>query len=64
MTQPLPPIEDLDFEALMTLRRQIDTRLDTIRGEFIERAGALGLSVVNGEGKKRKRRASVQKEHD
>jgi hypothetical protein len=64
MTQPLPSIDGLDFEALTTLRLQIDARLNTIRGEFIERASALGLSVVNGDGKKRKRRASTQKEHD
>lgn len=60
----LPAIESLGFEELMALRTAIDTRLDQIRANFIDQAAALGLAVVVGNGKKRKRRPNAHKDTD
>lgn len=58
-------ISDLDAEGLLALRTKIDGRLTEIKAEFVEKAAALGLSVVDGNGKKgRKRRSNAHKESD
>lgn len=65
MTAPdLPDVAHLGSEELLALRNAIDARLAEIRAEFIEQATALGLAVVDGNAKKRKRRSSAGKEQE
>ena len=53
----IPDLTKLDYADCMTLREQIDERLDAIRDEFVAKAGALGLSLTktNGHPKRRKK---------
>lgn len=57
-------LEQMSTDQLMGLRQRIDERLETVRATFIDQAATLGLVVTNGDGKKRKRRASAHKETD
>ena len=57
MTRPLPSIEGLDHPELTQLRDQIEARLAEIRAQFIAQANTLGLSIADGTGTKRRRRA-------
>ena len=58
------PIDQLNTEQLLALRRRIDERLDVLRSAFIDQAAVLGLVVTNGDGKKRKPRANAHKQAD
>jgi hypothetical protein len=63
-TASIPEIADLNDEQLLTLRTAIDLKLDEIRADYIQRCAALGLTCSNGEGKKRKPRASAKHTRD
>lgn len=52
----LPDISRLDSEQLLSLRGEIDGRLEAIRAELIAQAQRLGLAVTNGKEKKRRGR--------
>jgi hypothetical protein len=60
----LPPLDGLDFDALVQLRDQVEARLDQLRNEFMAQANAMGLSCTLDAPKKRKRRSHQQKESD
>lgn len=61
----LPDISHFGHAELLALRTAVDQRLDRIRADFIEKAAALGLAVVDGNCKKaRKRRSSASKESE
>jgi hypothetical protein len=65
MTTPdLPDVTQLSSEQLLALRATIDTRLNEMRADFMEKAATLGLAVVESSSKKRKRRSSAHKEHE
>jgi len=57
MTTPdLPNISDLDSKQLLALREVVNVRLEEMRSTLVEQAQRLGLTVTNGEKKRRGRR--------
>ena len=58
-----PDISTLTASDLLALKLAIEERLAAIRQRHIEEGATLGLNLVNGDGKKqRRRRANTLKE--
>lgn len=65
MTATAPDVSQLDAEQLLALRTAVDARLAEVRADFMQKAEALGLAIVESESKKtRKRRSTARKENE
>jgi len=65
MTTTIPDISGLPPPALMTLKTEIDNRLEELKRRHVEEAAALGLTLVDGNAApKRARRKRAENETD
>ncbi len=61
-TDIIAALENCDYARLAEIRKALDARTDTIKGELMAQAKAMGLACHDGNGKPRKPRAT--KQHD